>query len=57
MAKKSKSQQPSRRAFVKKAAYVAPAILSLAATPSYATVGSFKSATVAVKSTPPSKDK
>jgi hypothetical protein len=43
MAKKSdKQQQPARREFVKKAAYVAPAILTLVATPSHATVGSFK---------------
>lgn len=42
MAKKLDSKQAARRAFVKKAAYVAPAILSLAAAPSYATVGSAK---------------
>jgi len=42
MAKKPKPQQPARREFVKKAAYVAPAILTLAATPSHATVGSAK---------------
>ena len=42
MAKQSKAQQPARREFVKKAAYVAPAILTLAATPSHATVGSAK---------------
>ena len=34
----------SRRAFVKRAAYVAPAILSLAAAPAYASVGSPKPA-------------
>lgn len=42
MAKRTESQKASRRAFVKKAAYIAPAILSLAATPGYATPGSYK---------------
>ena len=35
-----KQQSNSRREFVKKAAYVAPAILSLAVAPSYAKAGS-----------------
>ena len=35
-------QQESRRAFVKKAAYITPAILSLAAAPAYAKNGSEK---------------
>jgi hypothetical protein len=35
-------QNKSRREFVTKAAYVAPAIISLAATPAYARVGSVK---------------
>ena len=34
--------KPSRRQFVKKAAYVTPAVLSLAVLPSYAKVGSTK---------------
>ncbi len=42
MANQSKPQRPARREFVRKAAYVAPAILTLAATPSHATVGSAK---------------
>lgn len=33
-------QDPSRRAFVKKAAYVAPVIVTLAAAPAYARLGS-----------------
>ncbi|MGB8435308.1 MAG: hypothetical protein WCE38_13695 [Burkholderiales bacterium] len=37
-----KQQSNSRREFVKKAAYVAPAILSLAVAPSYAKAGSHK---------------
>lgn len=44
MTRKPKSQQPARREFVKKAVYVAPAILTLVATPSHATVGSVKPA-------------
>ena len=38
---KGKSENP-RREFVKKSAYIAPAILTLAVTPSYAKVGSIK---------------
>jgi hypothetical protein len=34
--------QPSRRKFVKKAVYVAPAILSLNVAPAYAKAGSLK---------------
>ena len=34
--------RPSRREFVKKAAYVPPAILSLAAAPNFAKAGSVK---------------
>lgn len=34
------THDPSRRAFVKKAAYVAPAIVTLAAAPAYARLGS-----------------
>ena len=52
MAKTSHPQQPARRDFVKKAAYVAPAILTLVATPGHATVGSFKPAPGSIKSTP-----
>jgi hypothetical protein len=37
-----KDIHPSRREFVKKAAYVAPAILTLAVAPSYAKAGSEK---------------
>jgi hypothetical protein len=44
MKRQSKLQRPARREFVRKAAYVAPAILTLAATPSHATVGSAKPA-------------
>jgi hypothetical protein len=39
-AKRSSNHNPSRRKFVTKAAYVAPAILSLAVLPSYAKAGS-----------------
>lgn len=42
MAKKTESHKASRRAFVKKAAYVAPVILTLAAAPSFAKAGSSK---------------
>lgn len=35
MTRDSSNHEPSRREFVKKAAYVAPAILSLAVAPSY----------------------
>ena len=35
-------QQESRREFVKKAAYITPAILTLAVAPSYAKAGSYK---------------
>jgi hypothetical protein len=38
----TKKQQAQRREFVKKAAYVAPAILTLAVAPSYAKHGSDK---------------
>jgi hypothetical protein len=43
MAKKTQVSQTSRREFVKKAAYVAPAVLTLAAAPSFARAGSSKS--------------
>jgi hypothetical protein len=56
MTKKSQVQQPARREFVKKAAYVAPAILTLAATPGHATVGSFKSEPGSIKSVPLGKE-
>jgi len=36
------SHEPSRRQFVKRAAYLAPAIVSLAVAPSYAKAGSVK---------------
>jgi hypothetical protein len=42
MALDSSDHEPSRRKFVKRAAYVAPAILSLAVAPSYAKAGSIK---------------
>jgi hypothetical protein len=42
MKRQSKLHRPARREFVRKAAYVAPAILTLAATPSHATAGSAK---------------
>jgi hypothetical protein len=42
MAKRNETHQASRRAFVKKAAYVAPVILTLAAAPSFAKAGSNK---------------
>jgi hypothetical protein len=38
----TKKQQAARREFVKKAAYVAPVILTLAVAPSYAKAGSEK---------------
>ena len=57
MTKQSKSQQPARREFVKKAAYVAPAILTLAATPSHATVGSAKPVPSTGTIRPPRKEK
>ena len=56
MTKKSHVQQPARREFVKKAAYVAPAILTLAATPGHATVGSFKCEPGSIKSVPVEKE-
>lgn len=58
MAKKTdKQQQRARREFVKKAAYVAPAILTLVATPSHATIGSFKpTAPGAIRTVPLGKD-
>ena len=40
MANNTTKHQSSRRAFVKKAAYVAPAILTLKATPAFAKNGS-----------------
>ena len=40
MMRDSSKHEPSRRDFVKKAAYVAPAILSLAVAPSYVKAGS-----------------
>ena len=40
MARKRSNHDPSRRKFVKKAAYVAPAVLSLAVMSSYAKAGS-----------------
>lgn len=42
MTRDSSNHEPSRRAFVKKAAYVAPAILSLAVAPSYVKAASDK---------------
>ena len=42
MAKRTETHEASRRAFIKKAAYVTPAILTLAAAPSFAKVGSKK---------------
>lgn len=54
MTKKSQSEQSARRAFVKKAVYVAPAILSLTAAAGYATVGSAKPTPV---KPPPGKGK
>jgi hypothetical protein len=42
MAKKLSVEEESRRNFVKKAAYVAPAILSLTAAPAFAKEGSRK---------------
>jgi hypothetical protein len=40
MAKETKQHRSSRREFVKKAAYIAPAILTLEAAPAYAKAGS-----------------
>jgi hypothetical protein len=40
MTKQTTKHQPSRREFVKKAAYVAPAILTLKAAPAFAKNGS-----------------
>ncbi len=42
MTKRTETQRSSRRAFVKKAVYVAPAILTLAAAPQFAAAGSGK---------------
>lgn len=42
MVRDSSGHEPSRRKFVKRVAYVAPAILSLAVAPSYAKTGSVK---------------
>jgi hypothetical protein len=46
----------SRREFVKKAAYIPPVILSLAATPSYAKTGSHKDTSPGREPTPPGHD-
>jgi hypothetical protein len=40
--KPSSNHNPSRRKFVQKAAYVTPAVLTLAVAPSYAKAGSTK---------------
>ena len=56
MTKESHLQQPARREFVKKAAYVAPAILTLAATPGHATVGSFKTEPGSIRNVPLGKE-
>ena len=45
MAKAKSAHRPSRRAFVKKAAYIAPVILTLSAAPSFAKPGSDKKST------------
>ena len=42
MAQDMTDHESSRRRFIKKAAYITPAILSLAVTPSYAKAGSRK---------------
>jgi len=42
MATKEQNQATTRREFVKKAVYVAPAVLSLKAAPSFAKTGSVK---------------
>jgi hypothetical protein len=44
-----KQQDLSRRRFIAKAAYVPPAILSLAAAPAYAKNGSYKEPPVSIK--------
>lgn len=46
----------SRREFVKRAAYVAPAILTLAAAPSFAKTGSEKHEREEKRDKPPKKD-
>ena len=46
------NQDPSRRTFVKKAAYLAPAILTLTASPAFARIGSGKSAPEGKQPTP-----
>jgi hypothetical protein len=50
----AKNVRGSRREFVKKAAYVPPAILTLAVAPSYAKAGSEKGAPSGVPNGPPS---
>ena len=57
MAKRTETHKASRRAFVKKAAYVAPAILTLAAAPSFAKVGSGKGGPPGPKPPKPPKGK
>ena len=42
MARDQSNHEPSRRGFIKKAAYVAPAILTLAVAPAYVKAGSDK---------------
>lgn len=42
MARDRSGHEPSRRKFVKRVAYVAPAILSLAVAPAFAKAGSVK---------------
>ena len=55
MMRDSSDHEPSRREFVKKAAYIAPAILSLAVAPSYAKAGSVKPVRPPIRPKPPIK--
>jgi hypothetical protein len=57
MTRDSSNHEPSRRDFVKKAAYVAPAILSLAVAPSYVKAASDKPKTITPKLPKPPKPK
>jgi hypothetical protein len=53
VAKEKSKHKASRREFVKKAAYIAPAIITLQAAPSYARAGSVKPPTVRPVPVPP----
>ena len=53
MARDRSGHEPSRRKFVKRAVYVAPAILSLAVVPAFAKAGSVKPVRPPIRPRPP----